>query len=528
MPHTAACSAAAASRSVRIRAWAVVAALLLAALTDTAPRPPGARAVSAEPSHQEGSPAVPALSPTPTDVTADPSPTTEADPTATSAPAPSATTEAPPPDLQATPSPTAEPSPTVEPTTPPIQPPTQTEIPDPTSPAETPELPGPPPSPTETLSPTPPLTPAATSTPYAGDPPLELALRASSSQVAPGGSLSYQLQLSSTSAAPHGVLVLTKLDPHLTAVGVSTSSGVCQLGPVVVCNAIVQRGQAVSMQIDLRVQAEVRPDQVLVSQASARDTAYNAASSEPVRVTIMAPQDLRPVAPAGPTAAARPTAPPSPTSAPQQPGGSPEEQPPGSGRITGTVIDLSSGAPAPGVRVRIGETTVSSDASGNYGLQGLAPGTYLVELSLGAGQGDPEQPPLLLALGPGEVLVQHLMFRSAARPAAPPAASPAADPDTPAPQPERTARPQSAVQAQTGAARLLPDTGSAPAMTAAALTLFCAALLLRSLRRLRSAAALLAEQMPGRAPSLAEVRQRLGSGGWQAPQSSLRLADRRV
>jgi hypothetical protein len=321
-----------------------------------------------------------------------------------------------------------------------------------------------------------------------------LALRASSSQVAPGGSLSYQLQLSSTSAAPHGVLVLTKLDPHLTAVGVSTSSGTCQLGPVVVCNAIVQRGQAVSMQIDLRVQADVRPDQVLVSQASARDTAYNAASSEPVWVTIMAPQDIRPDAPTNPTAAVRPTAPPSPTSAPRQPHGSPADQPSGSGQITGTVIDLSSGAPAPGVRVRIGGTAVSSDASGNYRLQGLAPGTYLVELSLETDQGNPEQPPLMLALGPGEVLVQHLMFRSQARPAAPPAASATAGPPTPAPQPEHTARPQSAVRTQTGAARLLPDTAGVPAITAAALTLVCAALLVRSLRRLRSAAALLAEQ----------------------------------
>jgi len=42
------------------------------------------------------------------------------------------------------------------------------------------------------------------------------------------------------------------------------------------------------------------------------------------------------------------------------------------------------------------------------------------------------------------------------------------------------------------------------------------------------AAALIAEQMPTRAPVPAEIRQRLGNGGWQAPQSSLRLADRRV
>jgi hypothetical protein len=42
------------------------------------------------------------------------------------------------------------------------------------------------------------------------------------------------------------------------------------------------------------------------------------------------------------------------------------------------------------------------------------------------------------------------------------------------------------------------------------------------------AAALLAEQISARAPTPAEIRQRLATNGWQAPQSSLRLADRRV
>ncbi|HVY51959.1 MAG TPA: hypothetical protein VHA07_10430 [Devosia sp.] len=42
------------------------------------------------------------------------------------------------------------------------------------------------------------------------------------------------------------------------------------------------------------------------------------------------------------------------------------------------------------------------------------------------------------------------------------------------------------------------------------------------------AAALLAEQLPVRALSPSEVRLRLSGGGWQAPPSFLRLADRRV
>ena len=41
------------------------------------------------------------------------------------------------------------------------------------------------------------------------------------------------------------------------------------------------------------------------------------------------------------------------------------------------------------------------------------------------------------------------------------------------------------------------------------------------------AAALIAQQMPFRTPSIAEVKLRLPSG-WQAPDSTLRLADRKV
>lgn len=41
------------------------------------------------------------------------------------------------------------------------------------------------------------------------------------------------------------------------------------------------------------------------------------------------------------------------------------------------------------------------------------------------------------------------------------------------------------------------------------------------------AAALVVQQMPLRAPSLAEVKLRQPSG-WQAPDSTLRLADRKV
>ena len=484
MPHTTACAGAVvAGRPMRMRPWGVVGVLLLVALAGPLPQ---ARPASAAPSRQEESATAPAVTLSPTPPAVSPAPTAESSPIATEAPTPSPTAETPTPET--TPSPTAPPSPAAEAPTPLPQPPT------PTAPlTPPPDTPQPSPA-TDTPTAAPLPTPEATSTPYAGDPPLELDLQASSPQVAPGSSLSYQLQLGSTSATPHGVLVLTKLDPHLTVVSVSVSNGICQLGAVVVCNVSVQRGQPVSMRLDLRVRADVRPGQVLVSQASARDTAYNAASSEPVRVTVMAPQELRPGAPAGPTATpGSATAQPAPTA--RQPHRAPDQPTPSdNGRITGTVIDLSSGAPAPGVRVRIGETTVSSDTSGNYSLGELAPGTYQIALALEPDQGDPAQPPLALTLAPGAILVQHLMFRSPTRPIPPPAVTTAAGLPAPGPHLEHTPQPQATTRVQADVAGLLPNTAGAPAAAAAVLTLVGLALLLRSLRRVRRAAALLADQ----------------------------------
>src|SRR5262245_56924591 len=64
-----------------------------------------------------------------------------------------------------------------------------------------------------------------------------------------------------------------------------------------------------------------------------------------------------------------------------------KQQPAATGRITGTVIDLTSGAPAPGISVMVGEVTVTSDANGNYDRTSLPPGSYPVALMLAEGQG---------------------------------------------------------------------------------------------------------------------------------------------
>jgi hypothetical protein len=115
------------------------------------------------------------------------------------------------------------------------------------------------------------------------------------------------------------------------------------------------------------------------------------------------------------------------------------------GRLTGTVIDLRTGAPAAGVTVSIGDTTVVSDSNGNYD-SWLASGYYRLSLELRSDQGLPGTPAQQVAVGPGDTVVVHLFFTSPA-PALPAAQVAAATPVAAAP----AALPPS-----------LPDTSVAP------------------------------------------------------------------
>jgi hypothetical protein len=125
--------------------------------------------------------------------------------------------------------------------------------------------------------------------------------------------------------------------------------------------------------------------------------------------------------------AAAPAQPPRPTLTPQSPPPTatperPDQTEPtttSGGRITGTVIDLTTGAPAPGIAVVVGDVTVISDANGNYDRSGLAAGSYVVALKLNPGQGTAAQDAITVELGDGATVVQHLSFRSA-----PPAPAP--------------------------------------------------------------------------------------------------------
>jgi hypothetical protein len=119
-----------------------------------------------------------------------------------------------------------------------------------------------------------------------------------------------------------------------------------------------------------------------------------------------------------------PTAVPQPTRAPQSDNDHSTSE--ARGRITGTVIDLATGAPAPGITVVVGDASVQTDQNGNYDRQGLAPGAYQIHLDLQANQGTPEQAPLQIELTADATVVQHLTFRSQAAAAPVPAAVPAA------------------------------------------------------------------------------------------------------
>ena len=127
--------------------------------------------------------------------------------------------------------------------------------------------------------------------------------------------------------------------------------------------------------------------------------------------------------PATPTAIRSPT----PTPRPEH---RDKSQPTATGRITGTVIDLTSGAPAPGIAVMVGDVTVTSDANGNYDRTGLPPGSYPVALVLAEGQGTPAQDQLTIMLAADATVVQHLFFRSQPATSPTPVAIAAAPPAT--------------------------------------------------------------------------------------------------
>lgn len=129
-----------------------------------------------------------------------------------------------------------------------------------------------------------------------------------------------------------------------------------------------------------------------------------------------------------------PTPPPPPPPPASDPAPPPSATPLPSGRITGTVIDLTTGAPVAGVTVQVGTWLVSSDAAGNYNVEPLPAGIYTVELLPTTEQGVAAQGTLTLELLPGATIVQHLHLRSAL-PLLPSEPTPTPAPELPPVQP---------------------------------------------------------------------------------------------
>lgn len=77
------------------------------------------------------------------------------------------------------------------------------------------------------------------------------------------------------------------------------------------------------------------------------------------------------------------------------------------GHIGGTVIDVISSAPVPGMPVRIGDNVVITDQNGNYGIW-VSPGTYLVNVAPAPGQGTIVDGPATVVVQPETPVIQHL------------------------------------------------------------------------------------------------------------------------
>lgn len=97
--------------------------------------------------------------------------------------------------------------------------------------------------------------------------------------------------------------------------------------------------------------------------------------------------------------------------------GSGAELAPATGHLTGTIIDLTSGAPATGVKIHVGSTIVTSDANGNYDAW-LPGGTYTVSLALTEEQGTPAQDQATVKIIVDQTAILHLSFYGVAAPTA--------------------------------------------------------------------------------------------------------------
>jgi hypothetical protein len=82
------------------------------------------------------------------------------------------------------------------------------------------------------------------------------------------------------------------------------------------------------------------------------------------------------------------------------------------GRITGTVIDTTTGEPVPGVPVQVGDEIVYTDENGNYERVHLEPGDYAVEVLVDPETGIPAQGTVYVQVPADTSVTQHLFLAS--------------------------------------------------------------------------------------------------------------------
>ncbi|MEN9934007.1 MAG: hypothetical protein RLZZ387_586 [Chloroflexota bacterium] len=130
---------------------------------------------------------------------------------------------------------------------------------------------------------------------------------------------------------------------------------------------------------------------------------------------------------------------------------------PDTGRVTGTVINVTTGAPVAGVQVIVGGELVTTDANGNYD-HWMPIGSYVLQVVPDPSLGQAAQPALTVVVRAREVTVQHLGMQGAV------VAPPSTDLPAVAPAPaavEAAAAPVEAVPAPVEAAAAPVEAASA-------------------------------------------------------------------
>jgi hypothetical protein len=208
---------------------------------------------------------------------------------------------------------------------------------------------------------------------------------------------------------------------------------------------------------------------------------------------------------------ALPTAAPSATPAATSSASKSHATTPAAGRITGTIIDLTSGAPVPGITVDLDGLQVTSDSNGNYD-HWLPPGSYRVALMLAPERGTPAQGPQMVDMQSDKTVVLHLSFRSPPLPTSTPPPATAA----PVAATAVIAHPAGASTRATKPTRL-PVTGEQP--SSAWLWLLIGMMLLVMGGALELKGAWITAALPARAPHLGRVAR---------PSQPARMASKRV